>query len=128
MVRHWTLTPAFTGSSPVSPARHHEINRGVFHSIGEFLMIYTEDIRVRYSEVGENGILTPTAIVNFLQDITMIHSQTLAGEHDILKEEDECWVLSAWQIDILKDIESFEKIRLCTSPYDFKGPMGLRNC
>lgn len=91
-------------------------------------MIYTEDIRVRYSEVGEDGILTPTAIVNYLQDITMIHSQTLAGEHDILKEEDECWVLSAWQIDIIKDIESFEKIKLCTSPYDFKGPMGLRNC
>lgn len=24
MVRHWTLTPAFTGSSPVIPAKHHE--------------------------------------------------------------------------------------------------------
>ena len=91
-------------------------------------MIYSEEIRVRYSEVGENGILTPVAIVNYMQDITMIHSQTLAGEHKILKEEEECWVLSGWQIDILKEVESFDKIKLCTSPYDFKGPMGLRNC
>ena len=138
MVRHWTLTPAFTGSSPVSPAKHHEITRGVFSSIGKvchtqdkcgrIIMIYTEEIRVRYSEVGEDGILTPVAIVNYLQDITMIHSQTLAGEYKILEAEDECWVLSGWQIDILKDVESFEKIRICTSPYDFKGPMGLRNC
>ena len=61
-------------------------------------MIYSEAIRVRYSEVGEDGLLTPVALVNYLQDITMFHS------------------------------EVFSELKLCTSPYDFKGGIGLRNC
>lgn len=90
-------------------------------------MIYSENVRVRFSEVGENGMLTPVALVNYLQDITMFHSKTVAGDFKILGARKEGWVLSSWQIDILKEIEVFESIKLCTSPYDFKGGMGLRN-
>ncbi len=91
-------------------------------------MIYSEDIRVRYSEVGEDGLLTPVALVNYLQDITMFHSKTVAGDYRTLESKNTGWVLSSWQIDILEPIEVFSELKLCTSPYDFKGGIGLRNC
>lgn len=91
-------------------------------------MIYSENVRVRFSEVSEDGVLTPVALVNYLQDITMFHSKTVAGDFKILGARREGWVLASWQIDILREIEVFENIKLCTSPYDFKGGMGLRNC
>ena len=91
-------------------------------------MIYCENIRIRYSEVGENGMLTPVALVNYLQDITMIHSKKVSGDYKTLESQNSGWVLSAWQIDILKPIEVFDEVCLYTSPYDFKGGMGLRNC
>lgn len=91
-------------------------------------MIYSEAIRVRYSEVGEDGLLTPVALVNYLQDITMFHSKTVAGDYRTLESKNTGWVLSSWQIDILEPIEVFSELKLCTSPYDFKGGIGLRNC
>ena len=91
-------------------------------------MIYSEKIKVKYSEVNANGILTPTALVNYFQDITMFHSNEVANTVDILEKKDWGWVLSAWQIDVYKKVKAFDEVLLCTSPYDFKGGLGLRNC
>lgn len=90
-------------------------------------MIFSMDGKIRYSEVDEDGKLTVGALVNYLQDSTMFHSESLGGGLKILKENNEGWFLYSWQIDIEKIPELYENITVHTNPYEFKGFFGGRN-
>lgn len=90
-------------------------------------MIYTLDGKVRYSEVSENGNITVEALVNYLQDAVMLHSEYVGDGMKSLYERREGWFLSAWQIDIEKIPMVYDEIKVHTSPYDFKGGFGSRN-
>lgn len=145
MVRHWTLTPAFTGSSPVSPARASQLDTVVlflkFKLIAKLRkrcynfdklryerhIMFSTDERVRYSEVDSNGVITIDAIVNYLQDCTMLHSDAIGHGIPYVSEAGEIWFLSTWQIQILRAPVLFEKIKINTIPYKFTGFLGSRN-
>lgn len=90
-------------------------------------MIFSMDGKIRYSEVDEDGKLTVGALVNYLQDSTMFHSESLGGGLKILNENNEGWFLYSWQIDIEKIPELYENITVHTNPYEFKGFFGGRN-
>ncbi len=90
-------------------------------------MKFSVDGQVRYSEVDNHGIITIDALVNYLQDCTMLHSETVGHGIKHLKETGEFWFLSAWQIDILRAPVLYEKIKIITNPYEFKGIFGSRN-
>lgn len=90
-------------------------------------MVFSTENKVRYSEVDEQGIITVEALINYLQDCTMLHSESLGGGLKKLSESGKGWFLSAWQIDIEKIPELYEDITVYTSPYEFKGFFGNRN-
>ena len=85
------------------------------------------DTKVRYSELTESGIVRPDAIVNYLQDCTMFHSNSLGADVDFYKTEKKAWVLNSWQVEIKRQLEEGEEISIGTWPYDFAGAYGHRN-
>lgn len=90
-------------------------------------MIYQFGSRVRYSEVDMEKKLTLSSILNYFQDCSSFHSESLGVGIDYLKDRQCAWVLSAWQI-VLGEIPVFgQKITVQTWPYAFKGFMGYRN-
>lgn len=93
--------------------------------MNEFM--YTFDSRVRYSEIDAEGKMTLLSILNYFQDCSTFHSEDLGVGIDYLKEIGFGWVLSYWQINILRYPALCEKITIGTFPYEFKGFLGSRN-
>ena len=58
-------------------------------------MAYSFSGRVRYSEIGENGLLTLPGILNYFQDCSTFHSEAAGLGVKVLKEKNKFWVLSA---------------------------------
>lgn len=83
--------------------------------------------RVRYSETDADAKLSLTGIMNYLQDCSTFQSENLGVGLKYLKERKKAWLLSSWQIVILRRPSFTEEITVSTWPYDFKGIYGLRN-
>ena len=90
-------------------------------------MAYSFSGRVRYSEIGENGLLTLPGILNYFQDCSTFHSEAAGLGVKVLKEKNKFWVLSAWQVIINRYPYLGEEIVTSTWPYGFRGFMGFRN-
>lgn len=90
-------------------------------------MAYSFGGRVRYSETGESGYLTLPGILNYFQDCSTFHSESIGAGGRELRERNKFWVLSAWQVVINRYPYLGEEITAATWPYDFRGFMGLRN-
>lgn len=89
--------------------------------------MFSFDTRVRYSELNKDGVVRPEAIVNYLQDCTTFHSDSLGADVDFYKKENKVWVLNSWQIEIRKDMRAEDILTIGTWPYDFSGAYGYRN-
>lgn len=89
--------------------------------------MYTFDSRVRYSEVGEDGLLSLQSLLDYFQDCSTFHSEDIGLGMDYLKEKGQVWLLSAWQICIARYPGLSERIVIGTAPYDFRSFMGYRN-
>lgn len=90
-------------------------------------MSYSFSGRVRYSETGENGLLTLPGILNYFQDCSTFHSEEIGNGMKILKEKNKFWVLSAWQVVVNRYPALGEEVVTSTWPYSFRGFMGQRN-
>ena len=90
-------------------------------------MIYTFDSRVRYSEVGIDGNMTLIALLDYFQDCSTFHSEDIGLGTDYLRELNQVWMLSAWQICVNRYPHLCERIVIGTAPYEFKGFVGYRN-
>lgn len=90
-------------------------------------MIYSFESRVRYSEIGENGCITLPGILDYFQDCTTFHSESIGQGVEVMKQRGKAWVLSAWQVVVERYPKLGEEIVISTFPYDFKGIMGTRN-
>ncbi len=89
--------------------------------------MYSFDSRVRYSETGPQGRITPVAILDYFQDCSSFQSEELGIGVAYLKEHHLAWVLVSWQIEIARYPALGEVITAATWPYDFKGFYGYRN-
>lgn len=89
--------------------------------------MYSFESRVRYSEVNSEKQMTLLALLEYLQDCCTFQSEDLGIGVDYLSEEQVAWVLSSWQIEILRYPQMAEQIKVCTWPYDFKNFYGYRN-
>ncbi len=89
--------------------------------------MYSFDTKVRYSELSEERVVRPDAIVNYLQDCATFHSDSVGADASYYMNERKAWVLNSWQIEIKRQIEQGEELRVCTWPYDFSGAYGHRN-
>ena len=77
-------------------------------------MAYSFSGRVRYSEIGENGLLTLPGILNYFQDCSTFQSEEVGLGIDILKEWKRIWVLSAWQVVVDRYPYMGERIKTST--------------
>ncbi|MDO4266438.1 MAG: thioesterase [Eubacteriales bacterium] len=90
-------------------------------------MVYTITGRVRYSEIDEEGVMTPLSVINYLQDCSTFQSEELGIGMNWLKERGRAWFLSAWKILTDRRPVFGEEITVGTSAYDFKGIYGYRH-
>ena len=90
-------------------------------------MPYSFEGRVRYSEMGENGLLTLPGILNYFQDCSTFQSEAVGLGMEELKKRKRFWVLSAWQVIVNRYPGLGEKIKTSTWAYGFRGFMGMRN-
>lgn len=90
-------------------------------------MSYSFSGRIRYSEIGENGLLTLPGILNYFQDCCTFHSSAVGLGMDRLKKRERIWVLSAWQVVVNRYPRMGEDVVTATWPYNFHGFMGMRN-
>lgn len=89
--------------------------------------MYQFDSRVRYSETDEQGRLSVTGILNYLQDCSTLQSEDIGLGIEYLKKTRHAWWLSSWQIIIDRYPVLGEEIVISTWPYDFKGIYAYRN-
>ena len=89
--------------------------------------MYQLSSKVRYSEADSNEKLTYAALLNYFQDSSTLHSETLGASGHSLYENKMAWILSFWQIRIEDMPTLSEDIVVSTWPYDTKGLFGMRN-
>ena len=83
--------------------------------------------RVRYSEIDHRGTMTLPALINYFQDASTFHSESIGLGMDRLKQDKKAWVLSYWQIIVDRYPGLGEEITAGTFATEFKGLYGNRN-
>ncbi|MCR4891271.1 MAG: acyl-[acyl-carrier-protein] thioesterase [Lachnospiraceae bacterium] len=89
--------------------------------------MYTFTSKIRFSEVGQDGLLTMPSLVNYYQDCTIFQSEGSAGSLERLKEKGYAWLLSSWQIVVARYPRLCEEVVTGTIPYKIKQFFGERN-
>lgn len=89
--------------------------------------MYTFQSQVRYSELDSDRKLSIASIVDYFQDCSTFHSESLGVGIDYLDRVGMLWVMSYWQIVIDRYPGLCEKITIGTFPYEFRGFLGYRN-
>jgi len=89
--------------------------------------MYTFDSRVRYSEVGEDGRITISALMDYMQDCTNFQSEDLGVGLAFHREKALMWVLNSWQIIFRRFPEMGERITVGTQSYGYRKIIGYRN-
>ena len=62
--------------------------------------MYEMKARIRYSEVGTDGKLMLSALVNYFQDCSTFQSEDLGVGVQHLKEQHGAWLMNFWQIQV----------------------------
>ena len=82
---------------------------------------------VTYSDVGPDYKVDMAQIINYFQDCSCFHSDSLGIGVENMDGRGKVWIMNSWQIVVERYPKYGELITVGTWPYDFKGPMGLRN-
>ena len=90
-------------------------------------MKYSFGGRVRYSEIGENGLLIASRSFKLFSGLYTFQSEEVGLGISVLKDWKRLWVLSAWQVIVERYPAMGEEIRTSTWAYGFRGFMGFRN-
>ena len=89
--------------------------------------MYSFSSRVRYSEVGEGGVLTPAALLGYLQDGALFQSEALGVGVTHANEVGHRWLLAAWEVQIAELPRFADEIVVSTWATSFKGLFAHRN-
>ncbi len=89
--------------------------------------MYQFNSRIRYSETGEDGCLTLTGMINYLQDCSIFQSEDMGVGVTYLDTVRKAWMLSAWRIRILRYPRQGEQVMIGTWHYGQRGIYGFRN-
>lgn len=80
---------------------------------------------IRFSETDANEQLALPGIINYFQDCSELHSESVGSGAGTLGNY--AWILSSWQIQIKRYPKRSEEITICTIPHSLKGIEGGRN-
>ncbi|MCQ2491516.1 MAG: thioesterase [Lachnospiraceae bacterium] len=90
-------------------------------------MKYRMNHCVRFSEVSSNQHAGIAQLINYFQDCSSFHSNSLGVGFDYLAKNHRAWLMSGWQIEVDRFPVFGEEITIETWPYDWKGVYGFRN-
>ena len=90
-------------------------------------MSYQFDSRVRYSEIGADGRLELASMIDYFQDCSTFHSESLGRGVRYAVDTGKAWMILSWQVEILRRPVLGEHIVTRTWPYLFKAFYGNRN-
>lgn len=99
----------------------------IWAAMGNEVEMYTFDSRVRYSEVGEDGKITISALMDYMQDCTNFQSEDLGVGLAFHREKALMWVLNSWQIIFNRFPSMGERITVGTQSYGCRKMIGYRN-
>lgn len=89
--------------------------------------MYSYEMNVGYSVLDESLHMTIPAILDCFQDVAIFEAEHGRITVDYLYSRNIAWLLNSWQIVIDRRPALNEKIKIVTSPYDFRGFLGYRN-
>ena len=89
--------------------------------------MYSFTSRVRYSEIGEGGLLKVTSLIDYLQDCSTFQSESMGLGVEHARRTGLAWLLSAWEIEVLALPRLGDDIRVSTWATDAKGLRAGRN-
>lgn len=88
--------------------------------------MYTFDSRVRFSEVGEDKVLTVRSLINYLQDCSTFQSEDVGLGLDKLRDEGVAWMTASWQIVPERMPRLGERITIGTMPIEATAALARR--
>ncbi len=88
--------------------------------------MYSQKIRIRYSEIDSKGELSLVGLVNILQDIATFHSEDIGFGTLKIRSMDLGWFVTNYSIKIHRLPKLCDEVTLNTMPYSFKKIFGLR--
>lgn len=89
--------------------------------------MYEWKTRIRYSEVGTDGLLTMCSLIDYFQDCVNLDSDDRKVGYWELSRQNLGWILLTWQIEIKRYPKMGESVTISTAPYSFRGTFGYRN-
>ena len=81
---------------------------------------------VGYSKLNRNKQVPLHEMVNYMQDCTTFHSESVGRGLQYMESIKKAWILKAYHIVQEKPIEVGQKITVGTSPSEFRGTFGER--
>lgn len=88
--------------------------------------MFSYNTKVGYSRVDANGELPIYEIMNYLQDCTNFHSESLGAGIDFMTSRGKAWIIVAYKIVIESPIKLGQDICVGTSPTDFGSMFATR--
>lgn len=88
---------------------------------------YTFESRIRFSEVDHTKRITLPGIINYFQDCSTFHSESLGVGIDYCAEHKRAWILSSWQVVVERYPVLGERVKVSTWATEFNGLYGIRN-
>lgn len=89
--------------------------------------MYTYEMNAGYSVMDASLHMTVPAILDCFQDAAIFEAENGRITVRYLYDRHIVWLLNSWQIVIDRRPKLNERIKVATSPYDFKGFLGYRN-
>ena len=89
--------------------------------------MYQFKSRVRFSEVDSHLNMTLPSIINYFQDCSTFHSDSIGQGIEVMMEQGYAWILSSWQIIINRYPKFGEEITISTWAHGWKAFFGYRN-
>lgn len=87
------------------------------------MSIYQEEFKIRYSEVNKQNVISPIAIMEYLQEIGCLHSDHVG----MGLNQNAAWVIIQWKVKIISKPKWNEKITVTTWPSGIQGPYCMRD-
>ncbi len=88
--------------------------------------MYSFSSRVRYSEIDEQGKLTITSIMNYLQDCATFHGEDSGLGVEYHTARNHAWMMASYEILVYELPKMGDRIVIDSWPYSFRGPYGFR--
>lgn len=88
---------------------------------------YSFEGRIRFSEVDHTNRITLPGIINYFQDCSTFHSESLGVGSDYCKDHKRAWILAAWQVAVERYPSMGEEVKISTWATKFEGLYGIRN-